>query len=173
MRRDPSPTRYYLEAAASDSLPDWSEDRVREELAIRLGAGGGLQGVRFVEPTFVDLRVRMTEPMQEDRVFLAGDAAHLITPAGGKGMNLAIQDAVELASGLIERFGSIQDGRRLTHYSETRLPELWKVQAFSSWMLRLLLARPHNPSKLADDGNEFALDVRDGWVRLLRDTTIH
>jgi len=70
MRRDPSPTRYYLEAAASDSLPDWSEDRVREELAIRLGAGGGLQGVRFVEPTFVDLRVRMTEPMQEDRVFL-------------------------------------------------------------------------------------------------------
>jgi FAD binding domain len=53
----------------------------------------------------LDMRVRMIEPMQQDHLFLAGDAAHLITPAGGKGMNLAIQDAVELAYGLIESSG--------------------------------------------------------------------
>jgi p-hydroxybenzoate 3-monooxygenase len=66
----------------------------------------------------------MIEPMQQDRLFLAGDAAHLITPAGGKGMNLAIQDGAELTHGLIERFGPKQDDRRLSAYSQTRLPRI-------------------------------------------------
>jgi p-hydroxybenzoate 3-monooxygenase len=72
----------------------------------------------------LDMRVRMIEPMQQDRLFLAGDAAHLITPAGGKGMNLAIQDAVELAHGLIERFGPGNDHRRLSADFHTRLPHI-------------------------------------------------
>jgi p-hydroxybenzoate 3-monooxygenase len=69
-------------------------------------------------------------------VYLAGDAAHLITPAGGKGMNLAIQDALELAEGLIERFRAGR-AERLGCYSATRLPQIWRTQEFSSWMLSL------------------------------------
>jgi len=80
----------------------------------------------------LDLRVRVIEPMQQGRLFLAGDAAHLITPAGGKGMNLAIQDGVELAHGLIERFGPRQDDARLSAYSRTRLPSIWQTEAFST-----------------------------------------
>jgi FAD binding domain len=74
--------------------------------------------------------MRVTESMQQGRLYLAGDAAHLITPAGGKGMNLAIQDAVELARGLIDLYGPGRDGRRLTAYSQRRLPAIWRTQAF-------------------------------------------
>jgi len=73
-------------------------------------------------------------------VFFAGDAAHLITPAGGKGMNMAIQDAVELAAGLCERYGHENDGRRLARYSEVRLPSIWRHQEFSNLMLSLFNA---------------------------------
>ena len=91
--------------------PTGRSDRVRDELTTRLMVPGRLDDVEFIEPTLVDLRMKMTTPMQDGRVFVAGDAAHVITPAGGKGMNLAIQDAVELANGLIERFGP-RHGRR-------------------------------------------------------------
>jgi p-hydroxybenzoate 3-monooxygenase len=96
---------------------------------------GALRGP-IVERDLLDLRVRVREPMQHGALYLAGDAAHLITPAGGKGMNLAIQDALELSEGLIERF---REGRaqRLASYTETRLPQVWRTQEFSSWMLSL------------------------------------
>jgi len=140
MRRDPTHTRYYLEVPASDTAELWPVDRIRGELATRLGVGDRLGGVPFDEVGFLDLRVRMVSPMQQGRLFLAGDAAHLITPAGGKGMNLAIQDAVELAHGLIERFTG-GDPSRLDGYSATRLPLIWRTQAFSNWFLRVILAR--------------------------------
>ena len=95
-----------LSRGAGSRLPRrLARARVRDELSVRLDVAGRLDDVSFVEPTLVDLRTRMTSPMQQGPVLLAGDAAHLITPAGGKGMNLAIQDAVELAHGLIERLG--------------------------------------------------------------------
>ena len=78
--------------------------------------------------------------MQHGRVFLAGDAAHLITPAGGKGMNIAIQDAIELAGGLTERYGEQHDGRRLASYTRVRLPRVWRHQEFSNLMLSLFNA---------------------------------
>jgi p-hydroxybenzoate 3-monooxygenase len=80
--------------------------------------------------------------MQDGRVFLAGDAAHLITPAGGKGMNMAIQDAAELAHGLADRYGPRRDGGRLAAYSQTRLPGVWRHQEFSNLMLGLFSAGP-------------------------------
>ena len=110
MRRGPTQTRYYLEVAGADRLDAWPEARIRDELCLRLDVPGQLDDVAFVEPTLVDLRMRMLTAMQRGRVFLAGDAAHLITPAGGKGMNLAIQDAVELAHGLAEQLGPRADG---------------------------------------------------------------
>ena len=86
--------------------------------------------------------------MQHGRVFLAGDAAHLITPAGGKGMNMAVQDAVELASGLTEQYGEHRDGRRLASYTQTRLPAIWRHQEFSNLMLSLF-----NTGAADGDGN--------------------
>jgi p-hydroxybenzoate 3-monooxygenase len=167
MRRLPWLTRFYLEVPATDTIADWPESRVREELTTRLLVPGKLDDVEFVEPSLVDLRMKMTTPMQDDRVFVAGDAAHVITPAGGKGMNLAIQDAVELAQGFIERFGPKGDGDRLAHYSDTRLPAIWRTQAFSRWMLRLILAGSDDAGG-HDDGISFGAGLRQGWVSALQ-----
>jgi p-hydroxybenzoate 3-monooxygenase len=166
MRRGPTQTRYYLEVAGADRLDAWPEARIRDELCLRLDVPGQLDDVAFVEPTLVDLRMRMLTAMQRGRVFLAGDAAHLITPAGGKGMNLAIQDAVELAHGLAEQLGPRADGARLAAYSATRLPSIWRTQAFSSWMLRLILA---GSDRAADDpAAPFGRGLREGWVSALQ-----
>jgi p-hydroxybenzoate 3-monooxygenase len=169
MRRGPSLTRYYLEVPATDGVRDWPEHRIRDELSQRLRVAGRLDDVPLAEPpSLVDLRVKVTEPMQRGRIFLAGDAAHLITPAGGKGMNLAIQDAVEVAHGLVDRFGPRQDERRLSRYSETRLPEIWRAQAFSNWMLRLLLAGFGDELSAPVDDVGFGRGLRDGWLRSLQ-----
>jgi p-hydroxybenzoate 3-monooxygenase len=93
-----------------------------------------------VERDVLDLRVRVIEPMHHHRLYLAGDAAHLITPAGGKGMNLAIQDALELGLALRARYTDDRDGERLADYSNRRLPVIWRSQEFSNWMLTLLHA---------------------------------
>jgi p-hydroxybenzoate 3-monooxygenase len=96
----------------------------------------------LIERDFLDLRVRVREPMQLGRIFLAGDAAHMVTPAGAKGMNMAIQDAVELAAGLCERYGDTASGDRLKRYTASRLPDIWRYQEFSNWVLSLLHAGP-------------------------------
>jgi p-hydroxybenzoate 3-monooxygenase len=169
MRRGPEQTRYMLEIPATDTVADWPEQRARGELAARLGVGERLDDVPLGEFGLLDLRVRMIEPMQQDRLFLAGDAAHLITPAGGKGMNLAIQDAVELAHGLIERFGPGHDHRRLSAYSGTRLPPIWRTQAFSNWHLHLILTslRDGQEPPAAVPGG-FAHGLRQGWIAALQ-----
>jgi p-hydroxybenzoate 3-monooxygenase len=167
MRRLPWLTRFYLEIPATDTIADWPETRVREELTTRLLVPGKLDDVEFIEPSLVDLRMKMTTPMQDGRVFVAGDAAHVITPAGGKGMNLAIQDAVELALGFIERFGSLDNGDRLERYSDTRLPAIWRTQAFSRWMLRLILAGSDDATDKSD-GISFGAGLRQGWISALQ-----
>ena len=167
MRRLPDLTRFYLEIPASDTIADWPEGRVRSELTTRLLVRGRLDDVEFIEPSLVDLRMKMTTPMQDGNVFVAGDAAHVITPAGGKGMNLAIQDAVELANGFIERFGPRGDRTRLDLYSETRLPAIWRTQAFSRWMLRLILAGSDDGDGQGDSVS-FGAGIRQGWVSALQ-----
>jgi p-hydroxybenzoate 3-monooxygenase len=164
LRRTPELTRYYLQIPVSDQLEDWPDARLRSELELRLGeAPGTLQGA-IVERDWVDLRVRVNEPLQHGCVYLAGDAAHLITPAGGKGMNLAIQDALELSAGLSERFRQ-GSSERLARYSATRLPQIWQVQEFSSWMLSL-----HGGGPLALGGELPAADS--GFARRLHQAQI-
>lgn len=136
LRRSASATRYYLQIPSADGLAEWSDERITSELCARLGVPPGTLRGPIVERDVMALRVRVREPLQRGPVFLAGDAAHLITPAGGKGMNLAIHDALELSEGLIERF-TRGSGDRLSRYSETRLPRIWEAQEFSSWMLSL------------------------------------
>jgi p-hydroxybenzoate 3-monooxygenase len=169
MRRGPDQTRYFLEVPGTDTIADWPEQRAGAELSARLGVGGRLEDVPLGEFGLLDMRVRVIEPMQQGPFFLVGDAAHLITPAGGKGMNLAIQDAVELGHGLIERFGPKQDGARLSAYSQTRLPHIWRTQAFSNWFLHLIftcLQDGQEPPAAMPGG--FGNGLRHGWITALQ-----
>lgn len=156
MHRSATLSRFMLEVPGGQDYRQWDHDRIWAELEHRLTAAGRppVQRGEFAERDILDLRVRVCDPMQHGRLFLAGDAAHLITPAGGKGMNIAIQDAAELAGGLIERYrGGGRDGHRLDRYSQTRLPEVWRNQEFSNLMLRLFNAGTAN----GDSGFSYGL----------------
>jgi p-hydroxybenzoate 3-monooxygenase len=137
-------TRYYLEVPVTDTLADWPDERIWAELEERMAIPDQLPLVRgdLIERDLLDLRVRVREPMQLGRIFLAGDAAHMVTPAGAKGMNMAIQDAIELAAGLCERYGDAANDDRLGGYTASRLPDIWRYQEFSNWMLGILHAGP-------------------------------
>ena len=166
LRRGPNETRFYLEVPVETSAADLTHDEIRTDLADRLGEPGALDGVTFASVDDLDLRTRVTAPMQAGSTYLVGDAAHLITPAGGKGMNLAVADAVELAHGLIEAHGG--DGERLAAYSDTRLPVVMATQGFSDWFLRILSA--FSADALSGSGSAaFVHGMREGWVRRLRD----
>jgi p-hydroxybenzoate 3-monooxygenase len=142
MHRSPTLSRFMLEVPGGQDYRQWDDDRIWAELEHRLAAAGRppVQRGEFAERDILDLRVRVCDPMQHGRLYLAGDAAHLITPAGGKGMNIAIQDAAELAGGLIEQYGDRGDGGRLARYTQTRLPPIWRHQEFSNLMLTLFNA---------------------------------
>jgi p-hydroxybenzoate 3-monooxygenase len=163
MRRGSTLTRFMLEVPRGDGIEDWPDERVWPELQDRLEAAGepALARGALIGRDVVDLRVRVTQPLQQGRVFLTGDAAHLITPAGGKGMNLAIQDAIELGLGLSEKYRRDSD-RRLSDYSATRLPAIWRAQQFSDWMLSLLHASATTQSgpRAPHESRDFAYGLR-------------
>jgi p-hydroxybenzoate 3-monooxygenase len=163
LHRSAAMTRFMLEIPAGEGYGQWDDDRIWAELEQRLAAAGrpAIGRGEFIERDILDHRVRVCDPMQHGRVFLAGDAAHLITPAGGKGMNIAIQDAVELASGLAERYGEHRDGRRLGSYTRTRLPQVWRHQEFSNLMLSLFNAGT------ADGGRDFSYGLRRARMDLI------
>ena len=171
LRRGPNETRFYLEVPVEVSAADTDHDELRRDLAERLGEPGALDGVEFTSVDDLDLRTRVTTPMQAGGCFLVGDAAHLITPAGGKGMNLAVADAVELAHGLVEAHGVDGQGgddARLRAYSDTRIPVIMATQGFSDWFLRILSA--FSADALAGSTSAaFVHGMREGWVRRLRD----
>ena len=161
--RSAAMTRFMLEIPVGEGYGQWDDDRIWAELEQRLAAAGrpAIQRGEFLERDILDHRVRVCDPMQHGRVFLAGDAAHLITPAGGKGMNIAIQDAIELASGLTERYGEQDDGRRLASYTQVRLPRVWRHQEFSNLMLSLFNAGA------AGGGRDFSYGLRRARLDLI------
>jgi p-hydroxybenzoate 3-monooxygenase len=161
--RSAAMTRFMLEIPAGEGYGQWDDDRIWAELEQRLAAAGrpAIQRGELLERDILDHRVRVCDPMQHGRVFLAGDAAHLITPAGGKGMNIAIQDAIELASGLTERYGEQNDGRRLASYTLVRLPRVWRHQEFSNLMLSLFNAGA------AGDGRDFSYGLHRARLDLI------
>ena len=158
-------TRFMLEIPVDEGYSQWDDDRIWAELDLRLAAAGrpAIGRGEFVERDILDHRVRVCDPMQHGRVFLAGDAAHLITPAGGKGMNMAIQDAVELATGLTEHYGPHRDGRRLASYTHSRLPQVWRHQEFSNLMLSLFSAAAAG----GDSGRGFSYGLRRARLNLI------
>jgi p-hydroxybenzoate 3-monooxygenase len=137
MQRSSTLSRYYLQCAIGETAEEWPDERVWPALRTRLAADGFelIEGP-ISERTPVQLRSVVFEPMQYRNTFLAGDAAHIITPCGGKGMNLALQDAlafVELAERRLAGKRSALDG-----YSERRLPDVWRLQEFSHWFLHMI-----------------------------------
>jgi len=140
MHRTPAVSRFYLQIEPGSRAEAWQEEEIWAQLESRLAVDGHplIRGP-ITDRSILELHSYVTEPMQAGRLYLAGDAAHIVTPAGGKGMNIALQDAGELTQGIVELYRS-GDSARLDAYSATRLPQVWQAVEFSHWMLQLLLA---------------------------------
>lgn len=133
--RGPNASRNYLQCPPSEDLANWPDDRFWDELGRRVG--DELAGGRVTDKGIVEMRSLVHEPMSYGRLFLVGDAAHIISPMGGKGMNLALHDAEVLALGIR---AAVQDGDEapLRSYSEICLRRVWDHQEFSRWMTEMM-----------------------------------
>ncbi|MFI9548161.1 4-hydroxybenzoate 3-monooxygenase [Streptomyces sp. NPDC052016] len=135
MARSPEVTRYYLQCPPGDDPGNWPHERVWAELHERLGAAGAppLTEGRLIEKRVLDMHDYVVEPMAHGRLYLAGDAAHLVAPIAAKGMNLALHDAFLLGDALVARLTE-GDGAGLDGYSEACLRRVWDYQEFSQWL---------------------------------------
>ncbi len=132
-------SRYYIQCGLDENLSDWPDERLWDELRRRLGpeAAAGMTTGMAIEKSIAPLRSFVAEPMQYGRLFLAGDAAHIVPPTGAKGLNLAASDAHYLSEALAQHY---RQGNRdaLAQYSDTALRRVWKAERFSWWMTGLL-----------------------------------
>jgi p-hydroxybenzoate 3-monooxygenase len=134
--RTPEISRLYLQCRPDENLAEWPEDRIWHELQLRLGLPESFRGP-ILEHGVTPMRSFVVEPMQSGRLFLAGDAAHIVPPTGAKGMNLAIADVVVLARALTRQFRH-GDVTELAAYSNTCLRRVWRAEHFSWWMTSML-----------------------------------
>jgi p-hydroxybenzoate 3-monooxygenase len=139
--RSPTRSRYYIQVPLTASLAEWPEDRLWDELCVRLGseAAAGLTRGPALEMSIAPLRSYVFEPMRHGRLFLAGDAAHIVPPTGAKGLNLAASDVAYLAEAMIA-FLREGDETLLAAYSSRALARVWKAERFS-WYLTNLMHR--------------------------------
>ena len=138
--RTPRISRLYLQCAPDEDLGAWPDDRIWERLQARLGLGPEFRGP-ILERGVTQMRSFVCEPMQHGRLFLAGDAAHIVPPTGAKGMNLAIRDVAVLADAL-RRFYADGDESGLAAYSERCLRRVWRAEHFSWFMTSMLHRSP-------------------------------
>jgi p-hydroxybenzoate 3-monooxygenase len=145
--RSPQVTRLYLQCTPDEDLAEWPDHRVWEELCARMRTEDGWAPAigPVIQKGVTGMRSFVIEPMQFGRLFLAGDAAHIVPPTGAKGLNLAISDVRVLAQAL-EAFYKSGDHDLLDQYSTKCLRRIWKVQRFSWWMTSMLHLFP------GDDG---------------------
>jgi p-hydroxybenzoate 3-monooxygenase len=135
--RSPSITRLYLQCTPDEDIAGWPDARIWEELHKRLGCGPELEEGEILQKGVTPMRSFVCETMRHGRLFLAGDAAHIVPPTGAKGMNLAIADIRVLARG-IERFYAAGGTDLLDRYAAICLRRIWKGQRFSWWMTSML-----------------------------------
>jgi p-hydroxybenzoate 3-monooxygenase len=131
-------SRYYLQVPLGEKLEDWPDERIWDELAVRLGPEAAARMTRgpSIEKSIAPLRSAVIEPVRRGRLFLAGDAAHIVPPTGAKGLNLAVADVGRLAEALNAFYrGRKTDG--LDRYSDAALRHVWKAERFSWWFTGL------------------------------------
>lgn len=130
--RGPQRSRYYLQCALSDGPQDWPDERIWDEIRLRM-KDDTIQNVIVHDKDFIPLRSVVYAPMQYRNLFLVGDAAHLVPPTGAKGMNMALYDVDMVAQALVR---AVQEGDKtgLETYSDTVLAHVWTYQEFSAWM---------------------------------------
>jgi p-hydroxybenzoate 3-monooxygenase len=136
--RSRSRSRYYIQCPLNENLEDWPDDRIWDELAARLGhsAASAMTRGRSIEKSIAPLRSVVVEPMQYGRLFLVGDAAHIVPPTGAKGLNLAASDVSCLTKALT-CFYERGDADGLVSYSRRALARVWNAERFSWWFTSL------------------------------------
>jgi p-hydroxybenzoate 3-monooxygenase len=139
--RSETRSRYYIQVPLDEKVEDWSDDRLWDELVVRLGQEAGSKVVRgpALEKSIAPLRSFVFEPMRYGSLFLAGDAAHIVPPTGAKGLNLAASDVAYLSEALIGYFRK-GDNEGIGAYSDKALARVWKSERFS-WQLTTLMHR--------------------------------
>jgi p-hydroxybenzoate 3-monooxygenase len=140
--RSPHVSRLYVQVDPDENIDDWSDDRIWSELSVRLGADGWtLRDGPIREKSITPMRSFVSAPMRRGRLFLAGDAAHIVPPTGAKGLNLAMADASTLASALVAMLGG-DEGPALS-YSDRCARRIWRATHFSWWMTTMLHRDPY------------------------------
>lgn len=132
-------SRYYVQVPLTDKVEDWSDDAFWEELKRRLPAEIAAKLITgpSIEKSIAPLRSFVAEPMRYGRLFLAGDAAHIVPPTGARGLNSAASDIYYLYHALLDHYKKADD-RGIDGYSQRALARIWKAQRFSWWMTTLL-----------------------------------
>jgi len=157
-QRNPQLSRYYIQVPLHAQIEDWSDDRFWTELKLRFPPWIAEQIVTgpSIEKSIAPLRSYVAEPMQHGRLFLAGDAAHIVPPTGAKGLNLAVSDVYYLARGLTEFYRS-GSRKLLDAYTQTALRRVW-ASVRISWYLTMLLHRFPDASEFDQRAQEYELE---------------
>jgi len=160
--RNANLSRYYIQCALSDHTSDWTDAAFWDELRRRLPAEVAERLVTgpAIEKSIAPLRSFVTEPMRWGRLFLCGDAAHIVPPTGAKGLNTAASDVQYLYHGLVQHYQD-NDSEGLDRYSEKALLRIWKAERFSWWFSGLLHRYP--------DQSPFDLKMQKADIAFLRD----
>lgn len=164
--RSATRSRYYLQVGLEEKVEDWSDERFWGELKRRLPADAAARLVTgpSLEKSIAPLRSFVVEPLQYGKLFLVGDAGHIVPPTGAKGLNLAASDVDALYRILVKVYG---EGRveLLQRYSEVALRRIWKAERFSWWMTSMLHKFPDNDAftqKMLDTELAYFLDSQAG-----------
>ncbi|PMS17606.1 4-hydroxybenzoate 3-monooxygenase [Trinickia dabaoshanensis] len=137
--RSPTVQRMYFQCDPKDSAENWSDDRIWSELHARVDSADGrhITEGRIFQKNIVGMRSFVSATMQHGRLYLAGDAAHIVPPTGAKGLNLAVSD-VRILSNALQAFYAESRSDLLDAYSETALKRIWRAEHFSYWMTRMM-----------------------------------
>jgi p-hydroxybenzoate 3-monooxygenase len=157
--RSTTRSRHYLQCSLADTIEQWTDEKFWDELRRRVSpaVADALATGPSIEKSIEPLRSFVAEPMRFGRLFLAGDAAHIVPPTGAKGLNLAATDVSLLARGLVEFYGG--GTRGIDTYSDRCLKRIWKAERFSWWMTNLLHRFP--------DAGEFGWKVEEAALDYL------
>ena len=138
-QRSTTRSRYYLQVPLTDKVEEWTDDAFWQEMRLRLDpeAAGRLVTGPSIEKSIAPLRSFVTEPLRFGRMFLAGDAGHIVPPTGAKGLNLAATDVKYLSSAIIEHYAERSDAG-IDAYSQRCLRRIWRAERFSWWFTQLM-----------------------------------